>query len=259
MSLQRQPAGRLAVVRPTLDHHDGGRDGAEPNIAAVAALMADPARACMLAAVLDGRALPAGELAYAAGITAQTASSHLAKLLAGGLFAVETEGRHRYYRLAGPHVADVIERLATIQPAGPVRRKALSPQARELRFARRCYDHLAGEMGVALTRALLQRGYLVAANDKQFTVTLAGADWFAGLGLDIAALKPSRRGFARQCLDWTEREHHLAGPLGVALMQTLCTASWLRRAKQSRAMQVTPKGRFEFKQQLGLELPATGA
>src|SRR6185437_8327833 len=130
----------------------------EPNVAAVAALIADPARAAMLTALLDGKALPAGELAYASGITAQTASSHLAKLLAGGLVAVESEGRHRYYRLAGAQIAQALEQLASIRPAGPVvRRRALSAEAKELRFARCCYDHLAGQIGVAVTQALEER------------------------------------------------------------------------------------------------------
>ena len=224
-----------------------------PSFARVASLIADPARAAMLIALLDGRALPAGELAHAAGITAQTASSHLAKLLDGGLLVLETEGRHRYYRLAGPHVAQALEQLAALRPAEPVRRKALSAEGRELRFARCCYDHLAGQLGVAATRALEERGFIVAAEDKKFEVTPKGADWFAGLGLDVKALKPTRRGLARQCLDWTERSHHLAGPLGVAFLTTLCEAGWLRRSRASRAVQLTPRGRLELKTRLGVE------
>ncbi|KMY65262.1 ArsR family transcriptional regulator, partial [Desulfocarbo indianensis] len=124
-------------------------------------LIADPARAAMLTALLDGRALPAGELAHAAGVTAQTASTHLAKLLDGGLLAVETEGRHRYFRLAGGHVAQALEHLAAITPAAAVRRTAPSPKARELGFCRCCYDHLAGQVGVAVTQALQSHGYLL--------------------------------------------------------------------------------------------------
>jgi DNA-binding transcriptional ArsR family regulator len=224
-----------------------------PSVAGVAALIADPARAAMLIALVDGRALPAGELAYAAGVTAQTASSHLAKLLDGGMVAVENEGRHRYYRLTGAHVAQALEQLAAIRPAEPVKRKALTPQGRELRFARCCYDHLAGQLGVAATRALQDRLFIVAAEDKKFEVTSAGAEWFNGLGLDIASLRPTRRGLARQCLDWTERTHHLAGPLGAAFMKALCDAGWLRRSRQSRAVHLTPKGRLELKSRLGVE------
>jgi DNA-binding transcriptional ArsR family regulator len=123
----------------------------------VASLIADPARAVMLVGLVDGRALPAGELAYSAGVTPQTASSHLAKLVDGGLLAVEREGRHRYYRLAGAHVAQALEQLAAIRPAEPVRRKAVTANARELSFARCCYDHLAGRLGVAVTDALKRR------------------------------------------------------------------------------------------------------
>jgi DNA-binding transcriptional ArsR family regulator len=224
-----------------------------PSFAGVASLMADPARAAMLMALLGGRALPAGELAYAAGVTAQTASSHLAKLLDGGLLSLETEGRHRYYRLAGPHVAQALEHLASIRPAGPVRRRALSPEGRELRFARCCYDHLAGQLGVAATEALVEKRFIVAAEDKKFEVTSEGADWFGELGLDVKALKPTRRGLARQCLDWTERSHHLAGPLGVAFLDKLCAADWLRRSRASRAVQLTPKGRLALKERLGVE------
>ena len=224
-----------------------------PSFAGVASLIADPARAAMLIALLDGRALPAGELAYAAGITAQTASSHLAKLLDGGLLSVETEGRHRYYRLAGAHVAQALEQLAAIRPTEPVRRKALSPEGRELRFARCCYDHLAGQLGVAATRALQEKGFILAAENKRFEVTPSGATWFDGLGLDVSALKPTRRGLARQCLDWTERSHHLAGPLGVAFLERLCAAGWLRRSRSSRAVQLTPRGRLELKERLGVE------
>jgi DNA-binding transcriptional ArsR family regulator len=224
-----------------------------PSFAGVAALIADPARAAMLIALLDGRALPAGELAYAAGITAQTASSHLAKLLDGGLLALETEGRHRYYRLAGPQVAQALEQLASLRPAEPIRRKALSPEGRELRFARCCYDHLAGQLGVAATQALVEKRFIVAAEDKKFEVTSQGAAWFGELGLDVKSLKPTRRGLARQCLDWTERSHHLAGPLGVAFLNTLCSAGWVRRSSDSRAVRLTPRGRLALKERLGVE------
>ena len=169
-----------------------------PNIAAAAHLIADPARASILIALLDGKARPAGELAYAAGVTPQTASTHLAKLLDGGLLAVETEGRHRYYRLAGGHVAQVIETLATIGPADSVRRRAPSRDARHLQFARSCYDHLAGRLGVAVTQALQDRRVIVPAKEKQFELTPAGRDWLADLGLDTGRLRPTRRGLARQ-------------------------------------------------------------
>jgi len=228
------------------------------NIASVASLFADPARATMLAALLDGRALPAGELAYAAGVTAQTASAHLSKLLDGGLVTVEREGRHRYYRLAGGHIAEALERLAAIRRQEPVRRKALSSKGKRLRFARCCYNHLAGELGVCVAQSLQHRGFLVAAPNKRFEITTFGATWFASVGVDIQTLTPSRRGLARQCLDWTERTHHVAGPLGVGLLEALCARGWMRRSKESRAIRVTPKGRVELKRQLGISVQALG-
>lgn len=122
-----------------------------------------------------------------------------------------------------------------------------------MRFARCCYDHLAGWLGVALTEALTEREFLVAAPDKLFEVTSAGADWFAGAGVDLAALRPTRRGLARQCLDWTERAHHLAGPLGAAFMGAMCESGWLRRAAGSRSVALTPRGQLELKRRLGLD------
>ncbi|MDQ0394906.1 ArsR/SmtB family transcription factor [Labrys monachus] len=225
----------------------------QPNIASAAFLIADPTRAAILTSLLDGRARPAGELAFAAGVTAQTASSHLAKLLAGGLLAVEAQGRHRYYRLGGSHVALALECLASMGPAGTVRRKPLGREAQSLRFARCCYDHLAGRVGVALTSALQERGFLIAAAGKRFEVPSDGVEWFGAVGLDVAKLKRGRRGFARQCLDWTEREHHLAGPLGAEFMTLFCARDWLRRSKSSRAVQVTPKGWAWLEAQLGID------
>jgi DNA-binding transcriptional ArsR family regulator len=216
-------------------------------------LIADPARAAMLTALLDGRALPAGELAHAAGITAQTASTHLAKLVEGGLLAVETEGRHKYFRLAGAHVAQALEHVAAIAPAAAVRRPTPSPKARELGFCRCCYDHLAGQVGVAVTQALQSHGYLVPMPDKQYEVTPAGVVWFGEVGLNVRDIRPTRRGLARQCLDWTERAHHLAGPLGVQFLRRLCDAGWMLRARQSRAVLVTPKGWQELHRRLGVD------
>lgn len=213
------------------------------DFAAVAHLIADPARAAMLATLLDGRARPAGELARAAGITAQTASSHLAKLLDGGLLAVEVQGRHRYHRLAGPHVAEALERLAVIRPVvPPARPRAPNPEVEALRFCRSCYDHLAGRVGVGVTDALRKEGFLDDAPDRRFHVTPAGERWFASVGLEVGALRPTRRGLARPCLDWTERRHHLAGPLGDGLLEAFCRLGWLRRHAGSRRITVTPLG-----------------
>ena len=224
-----------------------------PNVSEIASLIADPARSLMLLALLDGRALPAGELAYASGVTAQTASAHLSKLLTCGLVAVEQEGRHRYYRLAGAHVAEALEFLAAM-PERPIRRRALSPEARRLRFARRCYNHLAGELGVVLTQGLQERKLIIPAPEKRFDVTDAGIAWFGAHGLEVRTLKPTRRGLARQCLDWTERRHHLAGPLGVTFLNVLCSNGWLRGSRESRAVHVTPKGRSALRRELDIRI-----
>jgi DNA-binding transcriptional ArsR family regulator len=221
-------------------------------LASTAFLIAEPARAAMLAALIDGHARPAGELAYAAGITAQTASAHLAKLLDGGLLTVQAQGRHRYYRLAGAEVAATLEQLGGLAPPGPIRQRPLGREARELRFARTCYDHLAGWLGVAVTQGLLARGYLLADAERHFAMTPAGAAWFAALGV-AATPAPA----ARACVDWTERTHHLGGPLGVRLAACLSERGWLRRGSRSRSVQVTPAGIAGLRQELGVD--ATGA
>jgi DNA-binding transcriptional ArsR family regulator len=236
----------------------------EPNIAFAASLIGDPTRAAILLALFDGRAQPAGALAFAANVTAQVASNHLAKLVAGRLLTVETEGRHRYYRLADARVAGALEALSAL--AGPVRsiEQPRSPKARQLRLARCCYDHLAGRLGVAVTETLERRGHLVNAdcadpNGKSFDVSAAGQRWLCELGIDSAAIKPTKRGLARRCLDWTERRHHLAGPLGRTLFQRFCDLNWVVRDDASRAVRVTMKGAQAFKAQFAVDVAAMQA
>jgi DNA-binding transcriptional ArsR family regulator len=226
-----------------------------PYFTFTAALLADPARALMLTRLLDGGALPAGELAYAAGVTPQTASSHLAKLVGGGLLEVDRQGRHRYYRLAGPHVAQALEHFAAIHPPPAARRKALSPEGRRLRFCRCCYDHLAGQMGVALARGLQDRGFIIA-EERFFRVTPLGVQWFAELGVHVTLSGSGE--LAKRCLDWTERVHHVGGPLGVRLLQAMCGKGWLRRTPGSRLVVVTPSGRDAFKAQFGFDQISLG-
>lgn len=226
---------------------------AQPNIASTAFLIGDAARSAMLVALLEGRARPAGELARAAGVTAQTASSHLAKLLVGGLVVVETEGRHRYYRLADASVALALESLAAVGQREPVHRRGATRESQKLEFARCCYDHLAGRLGVAVTRGLEKRAFIVPAAGKQYEVTSVGAVWFAAFGLDVTAARPGRRGLARQCLDWTERQNHLAGPLGARLMGLLCSKRWIRRAPSSRAVEVMPDGWAGLRREFGID------
>ncbi len=216
-------------------------------------LIADPTLALMLAYLLDGRAHPAGGRAHISGVTPATTSAHLSKLLEGGLVTVEIQGRHRYYRIATPEVAYALEQLATIHPLESLKKKALSPQGRQLQFCRRCYDHLAGKVGVSVTQSLQDHGFLSLIENKQYEVTPIGKDWFSHIGINISAIKRTKIGLARQCLDWTERRHHLAGPLGTQFMSHLCALDWVRSSSASRAVIITPKGWLHLKAELGLD------
>jgi DNA-binding transcriptional ArsR family regulator len=233
----------------------------DANIAVPAALIADPARAAILMALMDGRAQPAGSLAYAANLSPQAASNHLAKLLDGGMVTVETEGRHRYYRLARPEVAAVLEALQGLAPPVRALDEPRSPEARRLRAARSCYDHLAGRLGVAIAAAMEARGLLsVPANTpvgKFCDITDAGRQWLADLGIDLAAIGAIRRPPARRCLDWTERRHHLAGQLGTALLARMVELRWVVRNPGTRAVTVTRAGAEGLKQSLGLDWDVT--
>jgi DNA-binding transcriptional ArsR family regulator len=226
----------------------------EPRVAAAAALIGNPGRVAMLGALMDGRALPATELATAAGLSAAGASEHLAQLLAGGLVTVIREGRHRYYRLANEHVASVLEGLATLGHARPGPQTTAKRQRdNPLRFARTCYDHLAGESGVLIASALQDRMLIVPGEGKRFLVTPAGAQWFADkLGIEVGALKPARHGIACGCLDWTERRYHLAGPLGASLLRRCFDLGLLRRGKERRAVSVTAAGARFLASELGV-------
>ena len=229
----------------------------DANIASPAALIGDPTRAAMLQALLDGRAQPASALAWAAGVTAQSASNHLAKLVGGGLLAVEREGRHRYYRLASAEVAHVLEALSVL--AAPVRSLEIprSPKARALRDARCCYGHLAGRLGVRVCEALVEQDLIRPADDKLYAVTPEGRRWFEDLGVKVDALR-SPRGVARQCLDWTERRHHLAGPLGVKLLEAMAARGWLALEAKGRAVRLTTEGAVALRDLLGVRLDEEG-
>jgi DNA-binding transcriptional ArsR family regulator len=220
--------------------------GYSVNIAPVAALMADPARAAMLGALLAGPALSAGELGQVAGVSPATASAHLARLLDGGLVSMTRQGRHRYYSLAGHEVASVLEAIASISPERPVRSLRQSRQAAALAQARTCYDHLAGRAGVALLDALLRGGVLTGHGtgaDAAYEVTSGGADVLTGFGVDVTAVRRSRRRFAGACLDWTQRRPHLNGALGAAVTARLLDLGWIQRGPMPRAVWVTEPGR----------------
>lgn len=221
-------------------------------LAETAAVIGDPARAAMLAALLDGRALTAGELAEAAGITPQTASAHLARLTAAGLLAVARQGRHRYHRLASPAVARLLEDLGTL--ASPPRRLATGPRDAAMRLARTCYDHLAGRLAVAIAEAMVARGELDLSADGG-TLTEAGEALLARLGMPSP---PPRRGrpICRPCLDWSERRPHLAGALGAALCAHCFDKGWVRRRERGRSLLVTPTGWQGFADTFGIAADA---
>jgi DNA-binding transcriptional ArsR family regulator len=225
------------------------------DVVPAAALIAEPARAAMITALLDDRPLAAGELARLAGVSPATASAHLARLLNGGLVTMIKQGRHRYYHLAGPEVAAAMEALAHLSSANPVQVRSLreSRDAAALAEARTCYDHLAGRAGVALLEALLARGILTPAAVKgegeatirpeAFEVSADGMATLTSFGLNIGALERTRRRFAGACLDWTERKPHLNGALGAAVTARLLGLGWIERGSRRRAVRVTPAGR----------------
>lgn len=229
-------------------------------LASVAALIGDSARAAMLQAMMDGRALTATELAGVAGITQQTASSHLAQLTTAGLLAMEKQGRHRYHRLATPAMARLLESLmhvaAEIEP--PRRAVVTGPRDAALRAARTCYDHLAGRLGVAIADALVEAGHIEFDSDAGL-VTPKGVVLLERVGIDVADLAPQRgerprRVLCRPCLDWSERRPHLAGKLGAALCRLSFDKAWVRRVEGSRAVAVTPKGQRALREVLGVRL-----
>jgi DNA-binding transcriptional ArsR family regulator len=212
-----------------------------PNIARLAALLADPARAQVMLALMDGRALTAGELAQASGVSPQTASSHLSKLIDGGLLAVASQGRHRYYRISGPDAAHLVETLSVLSEEEPTARIRTGPRDAKLRTARICYDHLAGSMGVRLLDGLLANGAL-AGDDSNIRLTARGEQVFSDFGVDLGALKRKKRPLCRACLDWSERRPHLAGSIGAALLDRFLDEGWIRREKGSRTLIVSAEG-----------------
>jgi DNA-binding transcriptional ArsR family regulator len=212
-----------------------------PDIAPLAALIGDPARANMLSALMDGRALTAGELAREAGVTPQTASTHLAKLVQGGLISERRQGRHAYFALAGSHVASLMEELARLAERTGHTRTRTGPAEPALRRARVCYDHLAGDMGVALFDGLLNKRILARRGDE-LALTRKGADDMRGFGIDLAAAHASRRALCKECLDWSVRRSHLAGGLGTALLDRFYALGWARRETASRVVTFTPPG-----------------
>jgi DNA-binding transcriptional ArsR family regulator len=215
------------------------KDG--PNITNIAAMIGDHARAEVLTVLMSGMALTATELADAAGVTRQTISTHLAKLADAGLLSVESQGRHRYFRIADAEVAQLLESLMGVAFGTGAVRVRSSPREPALRKARVCYDHLAGELGVLVYESLARRGAFALGADG-IALTSQGQDLVRALGIDAATLPVSRRPFCRTCLDWSERRHHLAGQLGSTLLDRFQQLGWARRVPDSRVLAFTPDG-----------------
>ncbi|HYZ79534.1 MAG TPA: metalloregulator ArsR/SmtB family transcription factor [Gaiellaceae bacterium] len=229
----------------------------DADLAAVAAIVAEPARARILTALGDGRALPASVLAAQAGVAPSTASQHLAKLVAAGFLSTEPNGRRRYFRLAGPEINDLLEALARLAPPEPVRSLRQGTRAEALRRARTCYDHLAGKLGTGLMAALLDRELLAngaaRGGEPDYHVTQSGLGTLRGLGIDLASV-PGRRPAVRHCLDWSEKRHHVGGKLGKALADRFFEFGWIERYESGRAVRVTPVGERGLVEVFGLEV-----
>jgi DNA-binding transcriptional ArsR family regulator len=231
--------------------------------------MGERARARVLMALLDGRALPAGVLAAEAGVAASTASEHLARLVAAGLLTVQRQGRARYFRLAGPEVAEVLEALARISPPEPIRSLRQGTRAHALRRARTCYNHLAGRLGVAVMGAMLDRGLLTGGDghhhpeqaetdrlaapgtDLTYRLTQRGRKTLTALEIDLDALS-RHKPMIRYCVDWSEQRHHLAGALGDALTRRMFDLGWIRHVSQHRAVALTDTGRQGLNDAFGI-------
>ncbi|WP_028925859.1 ArsR/SmtB family transcription factor [Pseudonocardia acaciae] len=236
-------------------------------IASVGALLADPARCRILMALHDGRALPASVLADEAGVSRSTASGHLGRLTAEGMLSVESHGRHRYFRLSGPKVGELLERIMELAPARPVRSLREGTRAAQLRAARTCYDHLAGRLGVELMAGLLAAGHLEGGDGRyasgdgprgygrgvDYAVSRSGWEFLDGVGVRVP---DGDRPLVRYCVDWSEQRHHLAGRLGRGLLDRFLDASWVRRREVGRGVRVTPDGRAALAELFGIDWEA---
>ena len=219
------------------------KDG--PDIARIAALIGDPARANMLTALMSGKALTATELSQEAGITLQTASSHLAKLDEGGLLMPRKQGRHKYFSLANDEVAHVLEALMGLAAGSGHLRTRIGPRDEELRKACVCYNHLAGHMGIQMYDSFLRQGFLDMSADG-LTLTKTGASFVRDFGIDLDALTAKKSPLCRECMDWSERRSHLAGSLGRALLTQMENLGWAKRIPENRIVRFTKAGQAEF-------------
>jgi DNA-binding transcriptional ArsR family regulator len=225
----------------------------EQHFSQVTSLIGERSRAIMLWNLLDGRAYTATELAVCADVSAQAASNHLSKLVKANLLAVDNQGRHKYYRFRNDKVAQIIETIASLLPIDNNDKQKEIAQLNGIRYARTCYDHLAGKTGVAITNALLQKKILIEQKNN-YTVSVQGIKWFREIGIDIDIVRQAKRKFAYPCLDWSERKHHLGGALGAVLLNTIANKDWVRKIKQSREVIITGTGKKELSKRLNIEI-----
>jgi DNA-binding transcriptional ArsR family regulator len=218
------------------------------NLAIVAACAGDPARASMLQLLADGRAFTAGELSSVAGVTAQTASGHLSRMVDAGLLTVASQGRHRYYRLSSPLVAQMLESMMVVAASNGV---MTGPRNDAMCKARSCYDHLAGKLGVGIAQRLVDAGH-ITLSDEGGEVTSKGKMFFMRLGIDVE--RPSQRAFCRPCLDWSERRYHIAGVLGQRVRQFCFDKGWIKQKPKSRVVEITPLGVRKLREEFGLRM-----
>ncbi|WP_243522340.1 helix-turn-helix transcriptional regulator [Bacillus pseudomycoides] len=223
------------------------------NVAKIASLISDTSRATILVQLLDGRPHPATELAHAAKIKPQTASFHLQKLYEAQIIDVEKHGRHRYYKIANHEIAESLENILYLAPPEPVQSFKQSKGSKEIQYARTCYDHLAGKIGVEITNSLLDNEILIK-DGLQFKVTKKGQEFFEGFDIDLNSLHKKRRFFSKCCLDWSERQHHLAGSLGNAILEKMLKENWIIRAEHSRAIHITPLGKRKIYETFSIQI-----
>lgn len=225
----------------------------ESELIQITSLIGDPVRTTILWTLLDGKAYTTTELSICSNTSLQNSCVHLNKLVDAGLLQVESQGRHRYYRLASRDVAYAIEAIGNLVPDKGNKRKLTGPSDADVRYCRICYDHLAGEIGVRIADHLFSEN-IIDLNKKSYSVTSRGKKFFAGLSIDIDPLKDQRRLFAHACLDWSERKYHLAGALGASLFDRMVSDDWIRRKKNSRAFIITGKGKRELKRKMNFEV-----
>ena len=219
----------------------------------IALLIGDRARSCMLWNLLDGKAYTATELSLCANISAQAASNHLFKMVEANILKVEKQGRHRYYRYATDEVARIIETLASLSSVSKKENKEIAVMG--IKYARTCYDHMAGKLGVDILQALLSKR-IIHPDEDGYKVTDAGIQLFDSIGIDVESLYSKKRTFAYPCLDWSERKHHLAGALGAGLLHCFLHKDWVRKVKHSRELIITAKGKSALEKNLHLSLIA---